>query len=56
MKIDYYYDGQFRRVLKHLIRVFGEFQVQNGIDANGNPKYKRFHVAMPIFQEWQQQL
>ncbi|EHU8780847.1 tail sheath stabilizer and completion protein [Escherichia coli] len=41
MKIDYYYDGQFRRVLKHLIRVFGEFQVQNGVDADGNPKYKK---------------
>lgn len=41
MKIDYYYDGQFRRVLKHLIRVFGEFQVQNGLDADGKPKYKK---------------
>lgn len=40
MKIDYYYDGQFRRVLKHLIRLFGEFQVKNGVDADGNVKYR----------------
>lgn len=40
MKLNYYYDGQFRRLLKHLIRVFGEFQVKNGLDANGNQKYK----------------
>ncbi len=40
MKINYYYSGQFRRVLKHLIRVFGEFQVKTGLDVDGNPKYK----------------
>lgn len=40
MKLNYYYDGQFRRLLKHLIRVFGEFQVKNGVDDNGNQKYK----------------
>lgn len=40
MKVEYYYDGQFRRVLKHLIRIFGGFQVQNGLDEQGNPKYK----------------
>ncbi|AFC21677.1 tail sheath [Cronobacter phage vB_CsaM_GAP32] len=40
MKINYYYDGQFRRLLKHLIRVFGEFQVRNGVDEDGKPKYK----------------
>ena len=40
MKVEYYYDGQFRRVLKHLIRIFGGFQVQNGLDDQGNPKYK----------------
>lgn len=40
MKINYYYDGQFRRLLKHLIRVFGEFQVKNGVDDAGNQKYK----------------
>lgn len=40
MKINYYYDGQFRRLLKHLIRVFGEFQVKTGVDENGKPKYK----------------
>jgi len=40
MKLNYYYDGQFRRLLKHLIRVFGEFQVKNGVDDTGNQKYK----------------
>lgn len=40
MKINYYYDGQFRRLLKHLIRTFGEFQVKNGVDENGKQKYK----------------
>lgn len=40
MKINYYYDGQFRRLLKHLIRVFGEFQVKNGVDEAGNQKYR----------------
>lgn len=41
MKVQYYYDAQFRRVLKHLIRLFGEFQVQYTIDANGNPVYRK---------------
>lgn len=41
MKVDYYYDGQFRRVLMHLIRLFGEFQVQYGSDDNGNPRYRK---------------
>lgn len=41
MKLDYYYDGQFRRVLKHLIRVFGEFQVRSGVDADGNFTYRK---------------
>lgn len=41
MKVDYYYNGQFRRVLKHLIRVFGEFSVMNSIDENGKPVYKK---------------
>ena len=40
MKLKYFYDGQFRRTLKHLIRVFGGFQVQHGVDAEGNPRYK----------------
>lgn len=40
MKIEYFYDGQFRRVLKHLIRIFGEFQVSNGYDADGKLKLK----------------
>lgn len=41
MKVDYYYDGQFRRVLKHLIRIFGEFQVKYDIDSDGNPVYRK---------------
>lgn len=40
MKLNYYYDGQLRRLLKHLIRVFGEFQVNAGLDELGNQKYK----------------
>lgn len=40
MKIEYFYDGQFRRVLKHLIRIFGEFQVSNGYDSDGKLKLK----------------
>lgn len=40
MKLQYYYDGQFRRVLKHLIRAFGEFQVRSGVDDEGKYKYK----------------
>lgn len=41
MKLDYFYDDQFGRVLKHLIRVFGEFQVQNGVDDNNNQKFRK---------------
>lgn len=41
MKINYYYDAQFRRVLKHLIRLFGEFQIANGFDSNGVRKYRK---------------
>lgn len=41
MKVEYYYDGQFRRVLKHLIRVFGEFSVMSSIDDGGNPVYRK---------------
>lgn len=40
MKLKYFYDGQFRRTLEHLIRLFGGFQVQNGVDEDGNPKYR----------------
>lgn len=40
MKVDYFYGGQFRRVLLHVINTFNGFQVQNGVDANMNPKYK----------------
>lgn len=40
MKVDYFYDGQFRRVLKHLIRVFGGFQVQNSVSDDGTISYR----------------
>ena len=40
MKINYYYDGQFRRLIKHLIRTFGEFQVKNGVDDSGKQRYR----------------
>lgn len=41
MKVDYYYDAQFRRTLMQLIWLFSEFQVQYGIDDDGNPKYRK---------------
>ncbi|AZU98203.1 hypothetical protein BZF66_06990 [Salmonella enterica] len=41
MKVEYYYDGQFHRVLMHLIRLFGDFQVRFGSDEDGNPKYRK---------------
>ena len=41
MKLDYFYDDQLGRVLKHLTRVFGEFQVQNGVDENNKQKYRK---------------
>ncbi len=41
MKLDYFYDDQFGRVLKHLIRIFGEFQVQNGVDDQNKQKYRK---------------
>lgn len=41
MKVDYFYDAQLNRVLKHIIRIFGEFQVQNGVDENNNQKYRK---------------
>lgn len=41
MKLEYFYDDQFGRVLKHLIRIFGEFQVQNGVDDDNNQKYRK---------------
>lgn len=41
MKIKYFYQEQLRKTLKHLVRVFSEFQVQSGFDANGDPTYKR---------------
>lgn len=41
MKVKYFYDGQVRRVLKHLIRLFGEFQVSTGFDpVTGKQKFK----------------
>lgn len=41
MKVKYYYDGQFRRVLKHLIRVFGEFSILSSINDDGEPVYRK---------------
>src|SRR6478609_9078945 len=41
MKVEYFYDGQFRRTLMHLIWLFSEFQVQFGTDDEGNPKYRK---------------
>lgn len=44
MKLDYYYDGQFHRELTHLIRLFSGFTVQNGVDDDGNPRYREVPV------------
>jgi hypothetical protein len=41
MKVDYCYSAQIERVLKHLVRIFSEFQIQIGKDSDGNPEYKR---------------
>jgi len=42
MKVKYFYDGQMQRVIKHLIRVFSNFQVQDGNDeTTGEPTYRR---------------
>lgn len=54
MKVDYYYDGQFRRVLMHLIRLFGEFQVQYGSDDDGNPRYRKVPVRYADFSRMAQ--
>ena len=41
--MDYWYDGQIRRYLIQLIRVFSHFQIQER-DSNGNPIYTRVPV------------
>ena len=42
MKVQYFYDGQIQRVIKHLIRVFSNFQVRDGVDSTtGLPTYRR---------------
>ncbi len=41
MKLDYFYGGQTERVLKHLIRLFSNFSIQDGFDAAGEPSYRR---------------
>ena len=41
MKLDYYYDKQIQRVIKHLIRMFGGFQISNGYDENNAEIFKR---------------
>lgn len=56
MKVEYYYDGQFRRTLMHLIRLFGEFQVQFGTDENGNPKYRKVPCRYADFSRMAQYL
>ncbi|AUS03001.1 tail sheath stabilizer [Vibrio phage 2.275.O._10N.286.54.E11] len=40
-KLQYFYDGQVERVIKHLIRLFGDFTVLNNYDDNGEPVYRR---------------
>lgn len=40
MKVKYFYDAQTERVIKHLIRVFSEFQVVAGYTEDGTPKMR----------------
>ena len=40
-KVDYFYDAQVERVIKHLIRLFGGFQVLATYDDSGEPVYRR---------------
>lgn len=41
MKVQYFYDGQIRNSLIHIVRMFSEFQVQTGLDDNGKPKFRK---------------
>lgn len=41
MKIDYFYSAQIERVIKHIIRIFSNFQVSNGYDDAGEQLLKR---------------
>lgn len=56
MKVEYYYDGQFRRTLMHLIWLFSEFQVQFGTDDDGNPKYRKVPCRYADFSRMAQYL
>ena len=56
MKVEYYYDGQFRRTLMHIIWLFSEFQVQYGIDDEGNPKYRKVPCRYADFSRMAQYL
>lgn len=56
MKVEYYYDGQFRRTLMHLIRLFGEFQVQYGTDDEGKPRYRKVPCRYADFSRMAQYL
>ena len=41
MKLDYFYGAQVQRTIKHLIRLFSEFTIQDGFDESGKPRYRR---------------
>lgn len=41
MKVDYFYSAQTERVIKHLIRMFSGFRVQDGVTAQGEPTLRR---------------
>lgn len=41
MKLDYFYGAQMERLLKHLIRVFSNFKIIEGYDADGKPMYRK---------------
>lgn len=41
MKHSFWYHSQFKRHIMHMIRLFGNFQVQTGTDTSGNPELRR---------------
>lgn len=41
MKTDYFYGAQVERLMKHLVRLFSNFSVQDGYDDNGAPSLRR---------------
>lgn len=41
MKVDYFYGAQVERIMKHMIRLFGNFNISDGYDENGKQRLRR---------------